>query len=57
MLDAIETGVGRRFFGKAVRLEVDAAMLACFRDILVKTMELQPTRSTPSMARRWGWPI
>jgi polyphosphate kinase len=42
LLDAIETGVGRRFFGKAVRLEVDAAMPDRFRDILVENMELQP---------------
>ncbi|MBX7237516.1 MAG: polyphosphate kinase 1 [Caldilineales bacterium] len=42
LLDAIETGVGRRFFGKAVRLEVDAAMPERFRDILVENMELQP---------------
>lgn len=41
LLDAIETGVGRRFFGKAVRLQVDAAMPDRIRDILVENMELQ----------------
>ncbi len=42
LLDAIETGVGMRFFGKAVRLEVDAAMPERIRDILVENMEMQP---------------
>ena len=42
LLDAIETGVGLRYFGKAVRLEVDVAMPDRVRNILVENMELQP---------------
>ncbi len=42
LLDAIETGVERRFFGKAVRLEVDAAMPDRIRDILLQNLEMQP---------------
>jgi len=42
LLDAIETGVGLRYFGKAVRLEVDVAMPDRVRNILIENMELQP---------------
>ena len=42
LLDAIETGVGLRYFGKAVRLEVDAAMPERIRAMLAQNLELQP---------------
>ncbi|MCX7851466.1 MAG: polyphosphate kinase 1 [Caldilineales bacterium] len=42
LLDAIETGVGLRYFGKAVRLEVDAAMPERIRTMLAQNLELQP---------------
>ncbi len=42
LLDAIETGVGLRYFGKAVRLEVDVAMPDRIRNLLIENMELQP---------------
>ncbi len=42
LLAAIEQGVESRFFGKVVRLEVDAAMPARIRDILVQNLGLQP---------------
>jgi len=42
LLDAIETGVGLRYFGKAVRLEVDSAMPERIRAMLAQNLELQP---------------
>lgn len=42
LLAAIETGVGLRYFGKAVRLEVDAAMPERIRTMLAQNLELQP---------------
>ncbi len=42
LLDAIATGVGLRYFGKAVRLEVDAAMPERIRTMLAQNLELQP---------------
>ncbi|MCP4168500.1 MAG: polyphosphate kinase 1 [Chloroflexi bacterium] len=42
LLAAIEEGVGSRYFGKVVRLELDSSMPAHVRDILVENMGLQP---------------
>ncbi|RME85630.1 MAG: polyphosphate kinase 1, partial [Caldilineae bacterium] len=42
LLAAIEEGVGLRYFGKVVRLEVDCHMPAHVRDILVENLGLQP---------------
>ncbi len=42
LLAAIEEGVGLRYFGKVVRLELDSSMPAHVRDILVENMGLQP---------------
>ncbi|MCO6449981.1 MAG: polyphosphate kinase 1 [Caldilineales bacterium] len=42
LLAAIEEGVGLRYFGKVVRLEVDSAMPDRVRQILEQNMGLQP---------------
>lgn len=42
LLAAIEEGVGLRYFGKVVRLEVDETMPEQVRNILVENMGLQP---------------
>ena len=42
LLAAIEEGVGLRYFGKVVRLEVDSAMPDRVRSILLENLGIQP---------------
>ena len=56
LLDAIETGVGLRYFGKAVRLEVDVAMPDRVATFSSRTWSCSPIRSI-RWTGRWVWPI
>ncbi len=42
LLSAMQEVVGQRFFGSAVRLEVDSRMPERYRDMLVENLELSP---------------
>jgi len=42
LMTAIEQGVGMRYFGSAVRLEVDRKMPASVRDLLARNLDLAP---------------
>jgi polyphosphate kinase len=42
LLEAMETVVGQRFFGSAVRLEIARAMPSSIRDLLVQNLGIQP---------------